>query len=209
MTSADLLMSEFLSVTLEQALANSWLEIIAVVMGVAYLLLAMRENILCWYAAFISTLLFLIVFWDVKLYMESGLQLYYLAMAVYGWYKWRQGENNTTLSIKRWPLNRHLLIILGTVIVSGVSGYGLATQTDARFPYLDSFTTWGAVVTTYMVATKVLENWLYWFVLDALSIYLYLDRGLYFAALLFAAYLIIVIFGFLQWNRRYLQQTQS
>jgi nicotinamide mononucleotide transporter len=194
MTSADLLMSEFLSVTLEQALANSWLEIIAVVMGVAYLLLAMRENILCWYAAFISTLLFLIVFWDVKLYMESGLQLYYLAMAVYGWYKWRQGENNTTLSIKRWPLNRHLLIILGTVIVSGVSGYGLATQTDA---------------TTYMVATKVLENWLYWFVLDALSIYLYLDRGLYFAALLFAAYLIIVIFGFLQWNRRYLQQTQS
>ncbi|MGK0341384.1 MAG: nicotinamide mononucleotide transporter, partial [Candidatus Azotimanducaceae bacterium] len=83
-------MIDLLGVTLAQALQNSWLELLAVVLGVAYLLLAMRENILCWYAAFFSTAIFLSVFWEVKLYMESGLQVYYLAMAVYGWYQWRK-----------------------------------------------------------------------------------------------------------------------
>jgi nicotinamide mononucleotide transporter len=176
-------------------------------LGVAYLLLAMRENILCWYAAFVSTALFLIVFWQVNLYMESGLQVYYMAMAVYGWYQWRSSEHSVALPISRWPIQRHLLVITLVLLVSAVSGYGLATLTDAKFPYLDSFTTWGAIVTTYMVAKKVLENWIYWFVLDGLSILLYLDRGLYFAALLFAAYLVIVIFGYLEWNRRYSAQT--
>ena len=206
-------MIDLLGVTLAQALQNSWLEILAVILGIAYLLLAMRENILCWYAAFFSTAIFLSVFWEVKLYMESGLQVYYLAMAVYGWYQWRNNNNNenngasNSLLISTWTTQRHVTIILVTLCISGVSGYGLATYTDANFPYLDSLTTWGAIVTTYMVARKVLENWIYWFVLDALSIYLYIDRGLYFTALLFAAYLIIVIFGYRTWSRRYSQQT--
>jgi len=204
-------MTDLLGVTLDQALQNSWWELLAVVLGVAYLLLAMRENILCWYAAFFSTAIFLSVFWEVKLYMESGLQVYYLAMAVYGWYQWRNNlpENNdgkVSLPISTWTTQRHLTVIAITLCITGISGYGLANYTDANFPYLDSFTTWGAVVTTYMVARKVLENWIYWFVLDALSIYLYIDRGLYFTALLFAAYLIIVIFGYLTWRRRYSQQ---
>lgn len=199
-------MTDFLSITLNQALQNSWLEIAAVILGIAYLLLAMRENILCWYAALGSTILFMIVFWQVYLYMEAGLQIYYMAMAVFGWYQWRSGDSQDALLITRWSANKHVLTVVGTLIASGISGYILATQTDAQFPYLDSFTTWGAVVTTYMVATKVLENWLYWFVIDGLSIYLYLDRGLYFTALLFAAYLIIVILGYLEWHRRYSQQ---
>ena len=199
-------MTEFFSITFNQILENSWLELIAVLLGVAYLLLAMRENILCWYAAFVSTVLFLIVFWQVNLYMESGLQIYYMVMAVYGWYQWRNSEDSVAVPISRWPIQRHLLVIAATLIVSGISGYALATLTDANFPYLDSFTTWGAIVTTYMVAKKILENWIYWFVLDGLSIYLYIDRGLYFATLLFAAYLVIVVFGYIEWNRRYSNQ---
>lgn len=207
-------MIDLLGVTLNQALQNSWLEILAVILGIAYLLLAMRENILCWYAAFFSTAIFLSVFWEVKLYMESGLQIFYLVMAVYGWYQWRNNtndnnaDNNNSLAISTWTTQRHVTVILVTLCISAASGYGLASYTDANFPYLDSLTTWGAVVTTYMVARKVLENWIYWFFIDALSIYLYIDRGLYFTALLFAAYLIIVIFGYLTWSRRYSQQTQ-
>jgi len=199
-------MIDLLGVTLSQALQNSWLELLAVVLGIAYLLLAMRENILCWYAAFFSTAIFLSVFWEVKLYMESGLQVYYLAMAIYGWYQWRNNSEQNSLDISTWTTQRHLTVILITLCVSGLSGYALANYTDANFPYLDSLTTWGAIVTTYMVARKVLENWIYWFVLDALSIYLYIDRGLYFTALLFAAYLVIIIFGYLTWHRRYSQQ---
>ena len=70
-------------------------------------------------------------------------------------------------------------------------------------PILDSFTTWGSIVTTWMVARKILENWLYWLVIDSASIYLYLDRELYLTAALFAVYLVIVIFGYFQWLQHY------
>jgi len=203
-------MTDLVGVTITQALQNSWWEVTAVALGIAYLLLAMRESILCWYAAFISTSIFLVIFWDVNLYMESALQLYYLAMAVYGWLLWRKGsDDKNSLPISSWHFSRHIQVIVITVIISGISGYGLSTYTDARLPYLDSFTTWGAIITTYMVARKVLENWLYWFVLDGLSIYLYIDRELYFTAALFAAYLIIVVFGYFTWSRRLSQQNCS
>tara|TARA_R110002073_G_scaffold83269_8_gene198681 strand:+ start:542 stop:1147 length:606 start_codon:yes stop_codon:yes gene_type:complete len=201
-------MADLLGVTITQALQNSWWEIAAVVLGIAYLVLAMRENILCWYAAFISTGIFLVIFWDVNLYMESALQIYYLGMAIYGWFQWQKGHTDDgSLPISSWMLVRHLQVIAAIVVVSGTSGYLLSTYTDASFPYLDSFTTWGAIVTTYMVAKKVLENWIYWFVIDGLSIYLYIDRELYFTATLFAAYLVIVVFGYLTWSRRFSKQS--
>ena len=202
-------MIEFFNTVALQAMQNSWLELIAVVLGVAYLWLVMRESVLCWYAAFISTAIFLWVFWQVNLYMESGLQIYYLAMAVYGWYRWRndnRDEEDVPLEISSWSVRTHLLVILSIVILSTSSGYALNTFTAAELPYLDSLTTWGAIITTFMVANKVLENWIYWFVIDGISIYLYLDRGLYFTALLFAAYVIIVIFGYVSWRRHFQEQ---
>jgi len=73
-------------------------------------------------------------------------------------------------------------------------------------PYLDSFTTWASVVTTFMVARKILENWFYWLVIDSVSIYLYFDRELYFTSLLFAIYIVIIFFGWFAWNRSYRQR---
>jgi nicotinamide mononucleotide transporter len=87
-----------------------------------------------------------------------------------------------------------------------VSGSLLNSGTDANWPYLDSFTTWASVVTTFMVARKILENWLYWLVIDSVSIYLYLDRELYFTSLLFAIYIVIIFFGWFAWNRSYRQR---
>ncbi|HAK50706.1 MAG TPA: nicotinamide mononucleotide transporter [Gammaproteobacteria bacterium] len=192
----DLLVSQFQ--------ASSILELTAVIFAIAYLLLAVKENILCWYAAFISTAIFLLIFWQVKLYMESGLQVYYLAMAVYGWYQWtRGGTQQSGITISTWPIEKHLLALATVLIATMVSGYLLSENTDARLPYLDSFTTWASIVTTYMVAKKVLENWIYWFVIDSVSIFLYLHRELYFTALLFAAYIIIVVFGFATWFKQY------
>ena len=82
-----------------------------------------------------------------------------------------------------------------------ISGNLLATSTDAAWPFLDSFTTWASVFATFMVARKVLENWIYWIVIDALSILLYADRSLYVYAALFAAYVVIAVFGYLSWRR--------
>jgi len=199
--------------SLMQSLAAAWQamsgwEVIAVALAIAYLLLAMKESLWCWYAAFISTAIFIMLFWDASLLMESALQIYYLAMAVYGWYQWRsKQETKQSLKIHRWSKQRHLGVIALVMTLSLLSGSLLATHTDAAWPYVDSFTTWGSVVTTYMVTRKVLENWLYWLVIDSISIVLYWDRELYLTALLFVVYLIICVFGFIEWRRHYHAQT--
>ncbi|QHQ40876.1 nicotinamide riboside transporter PnuC [Microbulbifer hydrolyticus] len=195
------------AITTSLAAMSLW-EVAAVVLALAYLLLAMRENILCWYAAFASTAIYLFLFWDVSLLMESALQIFYLLIAVYGWWQWRNRTGSgEPLHIHRWPLQRHLLAFTGIGILTLTVGYLLDNYTSAALPYLDSFTTWGAVVTTYMVTRKVLENWLYWIVIDGAAIYLYIDRELYLTALLFVLYVILVIVGFFQWSSLYRKQS--
>lgn len=203
-------MTDFLSSALGEYHQNSLLELIAVVLAIAYLLLAVRQHIACWYAAFISTAIFLYVFWQVNLYMESGLQVYYLGMAVYGWWAWQRGrsEGKPGLTISTWSLRQHLIVIGIVVVATFVSGT-LLSGTEQRLGYLDSFTTWGAVVATFMVTRKVLENWLYWIVIDSASLYLYFDRELYFTMILFLVYLVIIFFGFRSWLREYRLEAQD
>jgi len=181
--------------------AISGAEIVAVALAIAYLVLAIRQNILCWLAALISSFIYMGVFFDARLYMESALQIFYAAMAVYGWYQWKYGgAEHAGLHITTWPLQRHALVIGAIFGLTAASGW-LVSHTDAAFPYLDSFTTVAAIFTTYMVARKILENWGYWFVIDGLSVYLYLSRGLYLTALLFVLYLILIAIGFWRWWR--------
>jgi len=189
-------------------------EATAVLLGIAYLLLASREHIACWVCAFFSTVIYTVLFWDSSLLMESALNVYYMGMAVYGWLQWQgrgsmvaatEQQDTSTLAIKTWTLRQHVIVIGIVVLLAAVSGAILGAYTDAAWPYVDSFTTWGAVVTTWMVAKKVLENWIYWFVIDAISIPLYIDRGLHLTAMLFCAYLVIVVFGYFSWRREYRQ----
>jgi len=194
----------------EVALRMPYWEECAVLLGIVYLLLAMRQHLWCWYAAFASTTIYAFLFWDVNLLMESALQIYYLAMAIYGWYQWRRKDSNNnntvSLEISTWTGKQHGLAIGTTLLLSYVSGQLLANNTDAARPFIDSFTTWGAVLTTYMVTKKVLENWIYWFVIDGICIFLYLDRGLHPTAALFLAYEVIVIFGYLKWRVEWQKQ---
>lgn len=200
-------MTELLAIIVDQFRANSALELIAVVLAITYLLLAVKENKLCWYAAFVSTAIFLVIFWQVRLYMESGLQVYYLIMAVFGWYQWtRGGDQHHGIAITTWSPRVHVAIVILVAVAAYLSGNLLAQYTDARLPYIDSFTTWASIVTTYMVAKKVLENWIYWFVIDGVSVFLYLDRELYFTAILFMAYVVIVVYGWLTWASEYRAQ---
>lgn len=180
------------------------LETLAVVLGIGYLLLAMRESSLCWYCAFFSTALYVWIFGDVSLYMESALNVYYMAMAIYGWLQWqRGGADKSGVKIIRWTARQHILGVAIILAASVTSGYLLSSNTAAKLPYLDSFTTWGSVFTTIMVAQKVLENWLYWIVINCVSIYLYIDRGLDQTAAMFFLYLVLATIGFLTWKKAY------
>ena len=181
--------------------AQSGWEMLAVVLALAYLILAVRQNAWCWAAALVSTAIYTVVFWDAALLMQSALNVYYMAMAVYGWWHWRHGgEGDTPLPIRRWPLGRHLAALASIAVAAAASGALLSAHTEAARPYLDALITWGAVVTTFMVARKVLENWYYWLVIDTVSIGLYLDRGLLLTAALFVGYIVLIFFGIRAWT---------
>ena len=201
-------MNELIQLVFPQAGAMTAWEAMAVVLAIAYLLRAVRENILCWYCALFSTAIYIYLFWNVSLLMESALNVYYLLMAVYGWYQWKYGgKQNSALQIQTLSVQNNLLIILTVLLATAISGWLLSEHSAAAWPFVDSFTTWGSVVTTFMVAKKVLENWLYWLVIDSVSIPLYIDRGLYLTAFLFLVYLFIVVAGYLNWRKIYQQQS--
>jgi len=173
-----------------------------VLLAIAYLILAIRQNIWCWSAAFVSTGIYLLLMARASLYMEAALQVFYLCMAIYGWYQWRHGPGpDHVLPVSCRPPVWHVTAIVGVLCATLISGYLLQMFSNAAFPYIDSFTTWGAIVATFMVARKILENWWYWFVIDSVSIYLYINRELYLTALLFVGYLLLIVVGYLSWRK--------
>lgn len=202
-------MMDFVTQILSGFTAMSHWEYIAVALSVAYLLLAIKENLWCWPAAFFSTLIYTIMYWNGALLMESLLNFYYMYMAVFGWVVWRKGKaNQAQRLITSWPVNRHIILIVLTTLVSLAIGYVMQNYTHADFAYLDSFTTCFAVVTTYLVAKKVLENWLYWIVIDAASMYLYYEKGYYPTLVLFVFYTVMAAWGFKTWYEEY-EQSQA
>jgi len=186
-------------------LAQDPLEVVAVIAAILYLVLAIRENIWCWLFAFISTSIYIYLFHSVSLLSESLLNIYYLVMAVYGWYQWQHGKNNLQRQIISWPVKKHALLILITGLIVPVLGLGMS-QLGASMPYLDAFTTCFAVLATVMVTHKVLENWHYWLVINVLSVYLFSIKGLYLTAAMFALYVILTIIGYMNWNKNYASQ---
>lgn len=202
-------MMDFVTQILSGFTAMSHWEYIAVALSMAYLLLAIKENLWCWPAAFFSTLIYTIMYWNGALLMESLLNFYYMYMAVFGWVVWRKGKaNQAQRLITSWPVNRHIILIVLTTLVSLAIGYVMQNYTHADFAYLDSFTTCFAVVTTYLVAKKVLENWLYWIVIDAASMYLYYEKGYYPTLFLFVFYTVMAAWGFKTWYEEY-EQSQA
>lgn len=178
------------------------LEIFAVIFALLYLFLAMKQNIACWYAAFISTLIYIIIYWDVSLYMESLLNFYYLLMAIYGWINWNKKSQIDKNYVISWSYQNHILVILLILILTVISGFSLQ-KTDAVYPYLDSFTTWASVITTFMVAQKILSNWIFWIIINSVAIFLNFDRELYLTVILLMTYQVMSVYGYYQWRKSY------
>lgn len=177
-------------------------EWVAATLALGYLLLAIRQSAWCWSFAIASALLYLVVFARSGLYMQTALQVFYAAMAVYGWRTWSGTRDDAPIAITRWPARHHVLAWSAIVIVAAVSGALIAHQAaDGWVPYLDAAIAWGSVLATWMVTRKILENWLYWIVLDAAMVALAAWQGLAATALLFTLYTLLAIRGYWQWRR--------
>jgi len=138
--------------------------------------------------------------------MESFLNVYYLIMAIYGWMQWTANktlEQDDSLSIVSWSLKTHLILILFLSLGVLLTGLLLSNYTTQDFAYLDSFTTIFALVATFMVTKKVLENWLYWIVIDLASVYLFYSKGLVLTSVLFSIYVILAVVGWFKWKTQF------
>ena len=177
-------------------------EWLAVALALAYLLLAVRQHIACWFFAATSSAVFLWLFAHAGLVMQAALQVFYIAMAAYGWYSWRGGAATAHASrpVTTWPMVRHLAAIAVVVLASAVNGALSSPDSPAVVRYLDALTAWGSVFATWLVARKVLENWLYWIALDLTAAGLYWSQGLFATALLFVLYSGIAVQGYRSWR---------
>lgn len=186
------------------------LELLATLLALAYVVLALRQSLWCWPAALLSTMLFTHIMWDSALLSDAMLQMYYAAMALYGWWRWQQLklQNQGLNRVSEWPWRRHLQLITVTGLIGLLLGYVMANFTHADFAYLDAQTTAFSVMATWLVARKLVSNWLYWVVIDAVSIYVYAQKHLYFLTLLFMLYTIIALAGYFIWRANYQQQPQ-
>lgn len=181
--------------------STGWVEILAAVLAVAYLVLVIKQRSSCWTAAFVSSCLYVWVLFGARLYMESLLNVFYAAMAIYGYRQWARGRDGGRLEICRWPLRRHLVGLLAVTALSLVTSYFLRLFTPAAWPFMDSMTAWSSVFATFLVARKVYENWHWWLVIDSVSLCLYFSRGLYVTMLLFAVYVVMIVMGMREWRR--------
>lgn len=177
------------------------LESIAVLFSILYVILVARENIWCWAAAIISVSLYIFICYEAKLYAETVLQIFYLILAVVGYFLWKEIPNKQQLDIKELSIGNHALILISGIVFTLILGYILTIYTQAKLPLLDSFTTVFSIIATFMVIKKILENWLYFIAIDLVSIYLYNSRDLQQTAMLFALYTIIACIGYYNWIR--------
>lgn len=184
-------------------LATSPAEIMAVAMGLAYVLLTVRRNRWCWVAGGISSLILAVLFAQARLPMQSGLQVWYVLMSVYGWFTWSRPASG---QIVVWGPARHLGGVLASLIVAALLAHWLAAETRAAWPLLDAATTTLSLFATWQVARLVRENWLYWIVIDAVSLVLYAAQGLALTAVLFAIYLVVAAVGYFAWRAQWRQQ---
>ena len=187
-----------------------YLETIAIVFSILYVFLAAKQVVWCWIAAMISVIIYMYICYHSKLYMETGLQVFYFFMSIYGFWNWSANKNrqNPNMSLKKgisiseWSIHKHLITIMAGTVAAFFLGFIFSTYTDAEMPIVDSFTTVFSIFATFMVAKKILGNWLYWIVIDIASVYLYHSRDLKQTAFLFIIYTAFAIYGYFSWIKK-------
>ncbi len=197
-------MDNLLAVLVGQFSQLSVIELSATLLAIGYLLFAIRQSIWCWLCAAISTAIYVYLFMQAKLYMESLLNGFYFGMAIYGWRVWKKGSGGLVeLPVSVRPLSTHIVAMVMIAALSLSTGYLLERYTNAVYPYIDSMTTYSAVWATYLMIRKVLENWWYWLAVDLTSIVIYWSRELPLTSLLFVIYVLLIPFGLAAWTRSY------
>lgn len=202
------MMSDWLTFIVNAFAVMSGWEIFAALLGMAYISFAAKESQWCWPIAFVSTLIYTVLFWEGQLPMLAILNFYYMGMAIYGYTLWRKhGTTEDDVAITSWSWSNQLTFLITATILSAITAYYLEASGTSQHPYLDASVTIFSVMNTWLMAKKVLQNWLYWIVIDAVAVALYVQSGFYATVVLFFVYTVLAVFGFISWQKLYRQQT--
>jgi len=186
---------------------QSLLEVAGVISGLLCVYLAAKNIIWNWPLAIISVVIYIFIFYDSNLFADMGLQVYFLAVNIYGWYFWSQKPSSETkapvTSIKKREI---LLSALAIIIFTFLLGWTLFNHTTASYPYLDSFCTACSIVAQFFMARKVLQNWLLWVFVDVIYVGIYIFKDLHLTAVMYAIYIVIALIGYMDWKREYNKQ---
>jgi nicotinamide mononucleotide transporter len=177
------------------------IEIIAAVFGVVSVFLSVKQNIWSWPTAIVNVGLYIFVFFESKLYADTGLQVVYVVLNAYGWYHWLYGgKNRTELPVSRTSARLGLFLVGLGAAGTAILGTILARNTDAALPYVDSMTTSTSLIAQWMMTRKLLENWIIWVAVDVVYIGMYIFKSLYVTAVLYLVFLILSAMGYFQWR---------
>ncbi len=182
------------------------LDIITTVLGLVYILLEYRASILLWIVGIIMPALDIWLYWSHGLYGDAGMAVYYTIAALYGYLVWKFGKkhgqkSNEELRITSMRKSLYLPSLIFFLIAWGVTYYILSTFTNSTVPVLDAFTNALSFVGLWALARKYIEQWFFWIVVDAISCYLYIGKGIPFKASLYGLYVIIAIAGYFKWKK--------
>ncbi|CAA6807132.1 MAG: Predicted thiamin transporter PnuT [uncultured Sulfurovum sp.] len=193
---------ELMPILLALEAMSAW-ESIAALLGVAYVVLAAKESLWAWVFGFFSTFIYTIIFWEGALFSSSFLNFYYMLMAVYGYYSWKNGSGEKMLKIRTYSLFKNLKIIGLGVLLSLLFGYLSSTYTDAKLAYMDALVMVFSIIATWLLTQKVIENWIYWLVIDAIAIVLYWHTGYLATVVLFVIYVVLAVYAYLTWLKEF------
>lgn len=185
-------------------LSDLFIEILGALTGLIYLYFSIRRSVWLWPLGLITALFYIYVFFNAKFYAGFSLQFYYLGISIYGWFYWTRGKKENqenSRPVVKANFRELLVFIMIIGFLTLLSGYALDNYTDSPLPYWDAFTTAGGIVATWMLARKYLEHWLFWIVIDLVSLGTYVYKELYPTVILFAAYTIMAIVGYYQWKK--------
>ena len=193
---------------IEELLAQSLTQWIALISGIAYVVLAAREKMLCWVFGIIScACIALDDFTSFNLYADGVLQIIYIGFGVLGLYRWLGGMNEQDKArIHYLSIHKHVIAISLALLISWPVSWILQNYTIANYGFLDTVTTILSLWATWLLVNKAISNWIYWIVIDMVYVYLFARTGGTLVAVLYFIFLFASVYGFVEWRKRILQE---
>jgi nicotinamide mononucleotide transporter len=186
-------------------LTAKYIEVLATAFGLLYIYFSVKGKIILWLFGLLTSGLYVYVFFRSEIFADMGINVYYVMVSIYGWYHWKyeKKKGQKQLPYSRLNLKNGILLFIISLIILLFIALILNTWTSSTIAWWDAFTTAFSITATWMLARKIIEQWLIWIVVDLVSIGLYIYKGLHPTALLFAVYTVLAFMGYRAWLKEW------